>query len=462
MNEAYEDDGWAPTPLAVEAATALFVLTALVAGGSSSSPLMVGVVRLAAIPVLAMALWRASTWPPARGWIWPMLLLVAAAALTLAQLVPLPPQVWSALPGRELVAEGYATAGLALPVLPISLAPQATLSALLGLLPPAAAFAAVLGLDEAARRRLMLLVAAVALTSIGLGMLQMAGGERSGLRLYDVTNLDSAVGFFANRNHQASFLVAAIPLAAALAASLGRRRSRTAFMSILAVSVVVVLIVGVAVTRSRAGVALLVPAFAGALAITLRGRPRRKGLQGLWPVLAMGGAIVLGGALVAVFSFTPLAQRFAAPEETRPRIAAQVLDAGFDYAPFGSGVGSFAPVYRIHEPAQRLLPAFVNHAHNDYAEIWLEASWPGLALVAGFLAWWAGAVFAVARDWRAQGRGLQLAGASVTGIYLLHSLADYPLRTPAASVLFALACGLMIAPAWVLEHEPPPGEDEEL
>jgi O-antigen ligase len=448
-----DDEGWFPTPLAVELLTAAFVLVALTAGGSSN-PVSSGIVRVASLPVLFVALWRASTWPGARTWAWPALTLMAAIALCLAQLVPLPPEVWSALPGRGLILEGYAAAGLAPPALPLSMAPRETLDSLLGLLPPAAAFFAIMGLDEAARRRLAILVVAVALVSICLGMLQIAGGERSPLRLYAFTNLNAAVGFFANRNHQASFLVAAIPLAAGVAASFARRPSRAAFVTVAAVSVVVVLMIGVAVTRSRAGVVLLLPAFLGALLVMSRARQGRSGLRALWPAAAMGGAILAGAVLIGLFSFTALADRFASGDETRPRIARTVIEAGQDYAPFGTGVGSFAPVFRIHEPAEGLMSAFVNHAHNDYAEVWLEAGWPGLAIIVAFAAWWAWSLLGIARTWRAPGRGMQLAGATVVGVYLAHSLGDYPLRSPAAAVVFAMACGLMIPLAWEAEDEP--------
>lgn len=458
MYEAYDDDDEpGPTPWAVEILVGLFVAVALTAGGGTASAASAGIVRLAAIPVLAVALWRAGTWPPVRFWLWPTLLLAACVVLVAVQLIPLPPEIWRKLPGRQILADGYAAAGLAPPMLPISMTPQATFSALLGLLPPAAAFLAVLGLDAEARRRLALLVVLLALVSIGLGMLQIAGGERSELRFYAFTNLDSAVGFFANRNHQASFLVAAIPLVAAISASLSRRAANGGFLSILAVSAVVVLIIGVATTRSRAGVALLIPAFLAALAVTMRSRRERDGLAGLWPALALGAAIVVGGGLMAVFSYTPLAKRFASVEETRPRIFQAVTQAGLEYAPFGSGAGSFEPVYRIHESTERLLPVFVNHAHNDYAEIWLETSWLGLALVVAFIAWWAVSLAEIRRDWRSPGRGMQLAGAAIVAIYLFHSFADYPLRTSGALVVFALACGLMIPTAWT-EIEADAGE----
>ena len=44
--------------------------------------------------------------------------------------------------------------------------------------------------------------------------MQLAGGAESRLRFYSITNTDSAVGYFANRNHESALLVAAIPFAA--------------------------------------------------------------------------------------------------------------------------------------------------------------------------------------------------------------------------------------------------------
>ena len=66
-------------------------------------------------------------------------LLGAWFALVLLQLVPLPPALWTQLPGRETLADGYRELGFALPWLPLSMAPYDHLRALVTLLPPAAA-----------------------------------------------------------------------------------------------------------------------------------------------------------------------------------------------------------------------------------------------------------------------------------------------------------------------------------
>jgi O-antigen ligase len=92
-------------------------------------------------------------------------------------------------------------------------------------------------------------------------------------------------------------------------------------------------------------------------------------------------------------------------------------------------------------------PAFVNHAHDDFVETWLEAGWAGAILIAGFLAWWVTASWSRLGDRRGRGAALSLAGSTIVGMMAIHSLVDYPLRTPALAALFALACGLIVRPA---------------
>ncbi len=96
----------------------------------------------------------------------------------------------------------------------------------------------------------------------------------------------------------------------------------------------------------------------------------------------------------------------------------------------------------MFERPETLTPAYVNHAHDEYVEVWMEAGVPGVALIGGFWAWWAVASRAVLRR-RDAGARLALAGSVVVGMLLVHSMVDYPLRTPAMAVVFALACGLM-------------------
>ena len=116
-----------------------------------------------------------------------------------------------------------------------------------------------------------------------------------------------------------------------------------------------------------------------------------------------------------------------------------------DYAPLGSGIGSFDPAYRVVEPVESVGTQFLNHAHNDYAELWVEAGVMGAVVVVAFLIW---ALVASARIWLAPERGGAPARAATLVILLLagHSLVDYPLRTLALAAVFAFACALLAAP----------------
>ncbi|MDP3173561.1 MAG: O-antigen ligase family protein [Phenylobacterium sp.] len=429
-------------------AAIVLLAVAMILGGSSTDPLSAGIVRFIASPVLAFSLWRLSRRPLGAVPLSGLLLLALGAGLTLLQLIPLPPEVWSALPQRAIVVEGYRAAGMTLPWAPLSLTPDRTLNAGLALLPPAAMFCAALSLSAAARRRLAIAAMILAAASIALGMAQLAGGATSPLRFQQPANLDAAVGFFANRNHQAVLLVAAIPLAALLVSQgRGAARGSNLFWMLAAVGVVLILVVGLSVSKSRAGVILLAPAAIGALMVAWpRARRMTQGgtPHGL-PALGMLAAIAGGVALVVLFNLTPLADRFNArvDKDTRWEVAPIVAQLGADYGPLGSGLGSFRAVYEVHEAPERVTPTYINHAHDDFLEIWLEAGWPGVALIAAFLVWWICATLAALRGGRGQGISMALAGSTVIGLLLAHSVADYPLRTPALATLFALACAMV-------------------
>jgi O-antigen ligase len=430
--------------------TVAFLVVALVCGGSSSSALSAAVVRIGAVPVLALGLWRLSQRPTTPGARWPLILLAAGGAVIVAQLIPMPPDVWQALPGHRTVADGYRAAEMAAPWLPISLTPDATWSSLLGLIPPSAMLIATLTLAVSERRLLAAAVLAVALLSAALGMLQKAGGTDSALRLYAITNPESAVGFFANRNHQADFLALTLPLAAYLAARwAGRGRARTFFWAAVGVGFAIVMASCVATTGSRAGLLLVALGTAGGGLVVLRAHAKSPGPGWRLAALAAPAALTLMAAGLITLAVDPRLERAVLARsgpELRLELNPEVARAGRAFAPLGSGAGSFATVYQMFEPLQSMGPTFVNHAHDDFVEVWLEAGVAGTALVLAFAAWWVAATWHVVQDRRVSGAALSLAGSLMVGMSLIHSLVDYPLRTPALITLFAFACGLIVPP----------------
>ena len=102
--------------------------------------------ELLSLPLIALALPRATPFlkrfPSASA------LLVGLIILPCLQLVPLPPALWSVLPGRSLITEILTTAQVPMSWRPISLIPVETWRALLSLLPALAIFLATLSLER--------------------------------------------------------------------------------------------------------------------------------------------------------------------------------------------------------------------------------------------------------------------------------------------------------------------------
>ena len=375
------------------------------------------------------------------------ILCLAMLALVLLQLIPLPPSVWSKLPGRDMVVQGYALLGQPLPWLPLSLTPYDTMASALWLLPPLAILAAMLRL--AAYRELWLAIAlgVAAFGGVLLGVLQASSGNilASPYYLYAITNNGMATGFFANSNHMATLLIATIPFMVAL---FGVKRSgkrylqRDAGRFAILGGAILVLLFGLALNPSTAGIGLGVAVVAASLLIN-------ASLGMHWARWGIAGVALLGlAAVIAIFT-TPLESSLAAAGSdqsysTRSTSFANSLRAVGDTFPVGSGIGSFATVYPAYEDPDVVDRWYVNHVHNDYIELVLETGLAGLLLILIFLLWWAGRAIAI---WRSPTIDHFARAASVaSGAILAHSLVDFPLRTSAIAAVFAVCVALMAGP----------------
>jgi hypothetical protein len=428
--------------------TSFVVVLAMLFGGGGNQGWSDAVVQLAALPLLAWALFKLTPSQLSRGGEWAIALLCAIVALPLLQLIPLPPSLWSALPGRGEVASAYEAAGMSLPWLPLSLDPSATWLALLSLLPATAIFLALLSLEQRSRRFLILLLLVIVFASTLLDLLQTIGGEGSPLRFYAFTTPDRAVGFFANPDHNAAFLYSAIPFIAAWAIGLvlDNRRNRVVGLAVL-VLLILMIIVAVTVTRSRAGMALLVVASLSGILLAWRHNRGHSGRRLLGFAIA---ANVVALLVAFQFGFVGFMQRVeqSGIEEIRWSAAQVTTQAAMANLPLGSGLGTFVPIYERFAPRTLLQPFYVNHAHDDWLELWLTGGVPAIVLIVGFLVWFATSSFNLWRGGRDESPVPDLALAQAASIVivllLLHSTVDYPLRIPALSVLFAIACAFLV------------------
>jgi hypothetical protein len=351
--------------------TAATIILALVFGGGTAQGLRSdALVHLASLPLLGLALVALLRRPIAPQARLPLVVAAGSVILVLVHLIPLPPAVWTPLPGRGFVVETFELAAIPLGWMPISLDPGATWQSFLTLLAPLATFLAVLSIGHDGRRILSLLLVGFALASVVLGLLQLMQGPGSALRFYAITNPSSSVGFFANRNHYAALLYAAVPFAAAWTIALAHDRRRR-FGAVACGLALAALLLGLGVTLSRAGVVLGLSALllSGFLLVrSSAGQSRRSAAY----AIAIAGSI--GAILVIHYALPGLIGRFeaAAIDDYRFDILSITLAAAKAFLPVGSGFGTFQAVYMMYDRPEVLLTSYVNHAHNDWAELWLE------------------------------------------------------------------------------------------
>ncbi|HEX3920097.1 MAG TPA: O-antigen ligase family protein [Caulobacteraceae bacterium] len=440
-------ESWAPDRQAQTAVFAsallLEVFATLFGGASQTNALSLLAVEVASLPLLFVSVYLMLARAGPRGALLPIILMVLVILVPIAQLIPLPASIWTGLPGRGAMLQVLDAANLGRPSLPYSLTPQDTWRSALGLAPPAAMFMGAMLLSDAQRRVMAGLWLALATISLLIGVLQILGGPNSPLYFYDITNEGSPVGLFSNRNHNASFLLCLLPVAAVFAAEFrGIGEDWRAIPPLLAVLYFLIGIVGVAVMHSRAGVFLLIPALIGSVAVVVTGgalRGRIRAAAGL----AAGAAVAVGAVLI--FGFAPILDRFYDTGELRFEGWPIVVKAAQSYLPFGSGIGSFDTVYRSVEPLTQVSTVYFNHAHNDYLELFLETGLVGAALFALFAIWFLIRAFVIWTQRDGEGRNLAAALTVLVVLLLAHSLLDYPLRTQALAGLFAFACGAMAA-----------------
>lgn len=366
-------------------------------------------------------------WPVrTMGW-----LLLGGFALTVLQLTPLPPAVYAALPGRGSVLADLAVAGLDPGWRPMSLDIAGTVRALLAWQLFGAMWWLCIGLDEAARMRLVHCTVMVAV------VLALWGCVES-LSKADTTGAAAA---FANRNHFATFMAMVIPMS--MATTL--KRGAPTGMAWTGTACAVLLLLAAALSYSRTGFVLAAGAFLASLAFLHRGAVSRPDAR--MRRMVAGAALGAGVMAVLVLARTKLLARFM--EDPVRDLRWQYLEWGLpatrDQFPWGSGLGSFRWVYQGYEPAHALSEFnFATHAHNELLELAIESGPAGLLLAALFVTL---ASVGMARAWRGGPDAVLARAAAVScTVPLLHSLVDFPLRTAACSALLALVASLLLAP----------------
>jgi O-antigen ligase len=440
-------------PVLFALAAGIVAFAPIIRGGNR--PLPLAILECAGIALIAVLAWNpgraAFTGLPAT-FTWGAALLIFVPLL---QLVPMPIAWWAALPGHEPFARVLETAGQATGMRGMTLHPLATQYSWLVLVPCVAVFLAVRQLERREMRRLAMVFVTVACLEAVLGVLQAGSAQGSAFSLGNPYGGGGATGTYINKNHFASLMAMALPVVVALWAiellpavthrgEVLREHPRHADMKFalraLFSAIVVVLLLALLLSRSRAGIGAGFLAF-GLAIFALVWRAATMQVKAALAVVA--ATAILFGAYIGL---TPVLERFAPDTvsleyEGRAALTIATLQAALDFLPFGSGLGTFADVFRHYQSGR--LVGFADHAHNDYAEIILELGVAGMAVIVllgvAYVARWR----SVLRDRRSRRmRFLRIAAGLGMLAMLVHAAFDFNFHIPANAIAFSMLAGM--------------------
>lgn len=426
-----------------------FLLLCMAAGGSARPD---NVSLLIVRPLAATYLIVALILPGPRNWTglrWPLILLGAFAVTIALQLVPLPPALWSALPGHARFLEAAAALNVPQPWRPISVAPDMTFNSLLALLVPLAVLVGAATITPRQRVDLLPVLLLAMIASSVLGIAQWAGSTSSPLYFFRYTNRDLPVGLFANRNHQATFLAMAFPLLRAWSVLPSKLVPEQRIRGWIAGAAALLILPVILASGSRSGFVLAVLGALSTLIVApidwraLSGsgaRPHRRTIIIVAAILALimvaGSAVFLGRAL----SITRLGQLDEVEADLRVRFLPITLSITRDFLPFGTGFGTFKTIFHMYEPFWALKPTNFNRAHNDLLELAMTGGVPAVLALIAFVGFLFARVRAVLSwGWQRLSTTAGKSGMMLVAMAFAASITDYPLRTPTMGVVFALA-----------------------
>ena len=351
---------------------------------------------------------------------------IAAFALAWSALALLPlPASW-----RSLLAPGAAALDASLGRVdgwaPLSQDPAATRTALLALALAAALVAAVRQIAAKSDARRLLLGAVVVGGCIvgALGIVETFLGRP--LIHTDLPPHARPFGPFANRNHAASLLVLALPLALGFARDAARTpATRRSARWILVTGLLTLALV---VNGSRGGTLAAVAVLAFACALSR--------MRLLWK-LALAGSVALavvlpGNAWERRGDSTTLAER--------AQLVRDAVGMAGDSPLIGVGLGAFGAAYPPYQRVEKDLR--FRHAESEPIELLVEGGVPLCALA---LAAFAVLVCVAARTFRRARDATSAALAASAVAIPLHACCDFPLRVPGVVLPGLLVLGSLLA-----------------
>jgi O-antigen ligase len=409
----------------------LLVSAGMLGGGYSPlSSLVIDIIALINIVV-----WNAATQQPSnRLNTWQVLLISIIALVSLEQLVPLPWGAWSRLPGREIAIEVMRVSGLSGEQHALSLDPGATVETLLALLPFLSIFYATAKATDEEITQWHCAILIMGCLSALLGAFQIMTGR---FYLYRISHFGLPVGIFANRNHEADFiLISLLYIAGYKQATISQR-----YAAWVKLAVVFILSICTITTVSRTGVALL--PFVDLVCVFMILRTNRRNLAKKLAITCLI-AVAAVAVLMTNGTFGQVFSRYQdASEDLRGVIWKGTVEVIRLYWPAGSGLGTFVPVYQSIENLNTMPTPYINHAHNEYLEVISDLGLLGFVILILYLGCF---TYQSASVISRKPKLHELTAICTIIILLVHSITDYPLRTSVLMTIFGFANGIIFRP----------------
>lgn len=381
------------------------------------------------------------SWPLAS--VWAVLPLLALAVF----LLPWPEMFTASGAARTQLIQDLAPASVAL-ISSGGLIASSTERALYWLLPAAALYLSVLQLSHRKRELLVRVLIFWLLLNATLGLMQRAAGPESSLYFYSNTNPGAAVGLFANANHYAISLATGLALIFATVVSLfstrGVSRIHPLWLVLLLLCAIVFML-GFLLSGSLAAIMLGVFGCFMMVPAIISANKRDDKSHWVFTLIILGLIAIVPVSLY----FVALEFQNGSFDDLRLQFIQVSSLASQDFSPWGSGPGAFWFVFPQYDTEMITGNVIVNHAHNDYLELWLEMRWifalVALAMISVYMAqglhlWFRAKAYSRASVLLARAAWIALL------LLLLHSLVDYPLRTSAILAMAGVLAALLTIP----------------
>jgi O-antigen ligase len=314
-----------------------------------------------------------------RSLVYPLFLIPFFAAI---QLIPLPIGLLRVLsPARAALADQLSFLGIATTARPLSVVPSATLVQFLRLAACSLVFFSIRAIALRLARHPWLVAAP---------LLFCAGAEGLVGIMQNVNRSPKAAvsGTWVSRNHFSAMLEMTLPLAAMLCVDAFRRLETNRLNTLgnllricASAALTIVILVAILDSLSRGGFVI------AAICLLL--------VAGIWFVYRNSGrrpkaaiALTALGIILLIVSLAPLqlVNRFA-PSDQKARLLydqrqeywRNSLSLIHDYPIFGCGWGCFESVFAKYDTL--VIPLRVDHAHNDYLEVWAEGGAVSVVLI---------------------------------------------------------------------------------